>query len=239
MDYDLLQEATIPTDTTMKIVAVYKRGKKKYYDAECSECKCITRVRADAVKVGGYKQQRVCRKCSYIERDGHSLEGMTNKYPKLYSVFTNMHNRCYNPKNSSYPNYGAKGVFIHSNWKNNFLEFLKWALNQGHTYEELCERELDKDILKPSESSGIYGPGTCLFVTRHLNNIVKPKTGKITSSEYVGVNWGKSTERWEWGLRLSDGTRKRGYGKTELDAAQQREKYILLNNLSHRRNFNG
>lgn len=223
--------------TTMKVVEVFKRNKKKYFKVECPTCLEVIEVRSDAVKAGGYKEQRLCRKCSYIERDGKDLKGYTVKYPMLYNTFSNMLKRCYVVSSSKYHNYGAKGVTVHEAWKDNFIAFVDWALAQGFTYEELKKLELDKDFLceKKGVSPAQYGPDTCLYVSKHFNNVLQPKKAD-TSSEYIGVNWGKSTNRWEWGLRLSDGKRKRGYGKSELGAAQQREKYIIDNNLSHRRN---
>jgi hypothetical protein len=33
--------------------------------------------------------------------------------------------RCYNPKNISYPNYGAKGISVCSEWRNSFWKFVE------------------------------------------------------------------------------------------------------------------
>jgi len=230
-------EEEIPTNTTMQVTAIYRKGTKKYYDVICPDCNTIINLRADAIKQGGYKEQECCRKCSYIRRDGINQKGYTQQYPKLYNTYNNMLDRCYDPLSNKYHNYGAKGVTIHEDWRFSFTNFVEWSLAQGHTYEELCERELDKDFKCSQQniSPAIYGPDTCMFVSRHFNNILQSKQ-QGTSSQYIGVNWGKSTNRWEWGLRLSDGTRKRGYGSSELDAAQQREQFIIDNNLSHRRN---
>ena len=237
MDKQLLS-VELPTDTTMEVTAVYRQGTKKYFDAICPDCKDSLYLRADAIKLGGYKEQQCCRKCSYIRRDGIDQKGYSMKYPKLKNTYYNMLSRCCDPLDSSYHNYGAKGVTVVDDWKNSFTTFVEWCLKQGFTYEELCTRELDKDLLceELAISPAQYGPTTCKFVSRHFNSVIKPKQAG-TSSQYIGVNWGKSTGRWEWGIRLSTGKRKRGYGLTELEAAQKREQYIIDNNLSHRRNY--
>lgn len=52
----------------------------------------------------------------------HRKKG-TNLY-REYLTWKNMHGRCYNPKDTNYKNYGARGITVCSTW-NTFAVFLK------------------------------------------------------------------------------------------------------------------
>lgn len=47
-----------------------------------------------------------------------------SKHP-LYSAWCGMINRCHNPNNSSYHQYGARGVVVCDRWRSDFLVWLK------------------------------------------------------------------------------------------------------------------
>ena len=70
--------------------------------------------------------------------------------------------RCYNKKDKSYVNYGAKGVVVCEQWKKSYQTFLDWALLNGWGNG----LQLDKDI----RGNGLlYSPETCCWVTKKEN----------------------------------------------------------------------
>ena len=50
----------------------------------------------------------------------------------LYGVWNGMKQRCCNPNNHKFKTYGARGISVCSEWKNNFWDFYNWANN--HRY---------------------------------------------------------------------------------------------------------
>lgn len=91
----------------------------------------------------------------------------------LYTVWSAMHSRCYNKKDISYCNYGAKGVTICDEWLNDFMTFYNWAINNGWE----AGLQIDKDI---KGNGKLYAPGSCIFVTRKENGRKKRNNILVT-----------------------------------------------------------
>ena len=64
---------------------------------------------------------------------------------------------CYNENNSSYKNYGGKGVTVCNEWVNTFDRFYVWAQENGYQ-DDLCLVRIDKN-------RG-YSPENCKFASR-------------------------------------------------------------------------
>ena len=76
---------------------------------------------------------------------------------KLYDVWTNMKQRCNNPKNPRYKNYGGRGIAVCDEWRDSFSAFANWAMANG--YEEgLTIERIDVD-------DG-YKPSNCTWITK-------------------------------------------------------------------------
>ena len=60
----------------------------------------------------------------------------------IYKRYQNIKKRCYNEKCNSYKNYGGRGIKICRKWlgKNGFVNFLKWALENGYSPELQIDR---------------------------------------------------------------------------------------------------
>ena len=104
----------------------------------------------------------VCRKCAMkklsAERTKHGeapKQGKQNA-SKLYSVWVNMRNRCFNPDNKSFVYYGGRGIFVCDEW-NEFLNFEKWAIQNGFK-ENLTLDRIDVN--------GNYEPENCRWISQ-------------------------------------------------------------------------
>ncbi|RKY40406.1 MAG: hypothetical protein DRP85_08620 [Candidatus Makaraimicrobium thalassicum] len=91
----------------------------------------------------------------------------------LFSRWLGMRNRCYNTKQADYSRYGAKGVTVCDEWKNNFQTFYDWAIENGFS----PELQIDKDMLcdELGISPKIYSPNTCKWVTQQENSSYSSK----------------------------------------------------------------
>jgi len=86
----------------------------------------------------------------------------------LYDVWKGMKARCKSEKHISRKNYLDKGVKVCDLWKNDFLTFYNWSIQNG--WQEGLQ--LDKDIKAkqlgvPADS---YSPDRCCFVSASVNN---------------------------------------------------------------------
>lgn len=89
-------------------------------------------------------------------RNGH---GMRNS--RLYRTWVNMKARCYDPRQSNYRFYGAKGIRVCDEWKNDFRSFQRWAEASGYSNELTIDR---------IDSKKDYYPKNCQWLTVSENS---------------------------------------------------------------------
>lgn len=105
----------------------------------------------------------------------HYKHGLTGT--RLYRIWSNMKNRCTNPKSNRYAYYLGKGITVCEEWDNSFQAFYNWAMSNGYS-DTLTLDRIDGD-------KG-YGPDNCRWVDYHTQNINK-KCSPVY--EYQGVKF--------------------------------------------------
>ena len=134
-------------------------------------CVCGEKFIAQVYKVKTFETQS----CGCLHKKATSLanskHGLTDH--KLYKVWKSMRARCNNPKVNQYEDYGGNGVKVCEEWKNDFMPFYKWAIENG--WEEGLQ--LDKDI---KGTGKLYSPENCCFVTPKQNSNKRKTSRRIT-----------------------------------------------------------
>lgn len=135
-----------------------KKIKGKYYQlvkCDCGNVKYIRNDRFPSVK-----------SCNCDRRNPFGLS--SQEYERLFSVWRNMLNRCYNPSSDRYYAYGEKGISVCDEWRNDFKVFAKWAIENGWKVGLSIER---KNVLSE------YSPENCTFIT--MKEQARNKTNNV------------------------------------------------------------
>ena len=134
------------------------------------KCKCGNEriVRGSDLRLGKSKNCGCVNKARFKKIIfKHGLDGT-----RINRIYWGMKARCYNKNYHKYPNYGARGIKICDEWKNDFMAFYNWAINNGYA-DNLSIDRINND--------GNYEPSNCRWATakQQANNTRKTKIKEI------------------------------------------------------------
>lgn len=113
--------------------------------------------------------------------------------PKLYNIYLYIKASCYNKNhNAKYKYYGARGITMHDEWKNDTSKFIEWAHNNGYK-EGLCLIRKDRN--------GNFEPSNCKFGTRkeaQQHKITTLMIGDLCLKDYWKKNNINMSYSWFW-----------------------------------------
>src|SRR6185436_3246064 len=131
-------------------------------------CDCGTEINVLTARL----RNGMTRSCGCLAREGNHLthgDARRGKVSREWRTWAGIKNRCFNPKNPAYPNYGGRGIIVCKRWKDSFEEFLK---DMGRCPPKLTIERIDND--------GNYEPGNCKWATRFEQGKNKRNNHKIT-----------------------------------------------------------
>lgn len=121
------------------------------------DCGAERQVQVDTLVRGRSTQ---CRACGNASQDrSHRRTHGYSRHP-IYGVYCQMIHRCYRPENNRFYLYGARGITVCDEWRENRVSFFEWAM--AHGWEPGLE--IDR-----KDNDGNYEPNNCHFVTRKAN----------------------------------------------------------------------
>lgn len=145
---------------------------------------------------------------------------------KLYSVWNSMMQRCNNPKDKFYKDYGGRGIKVCSEWLdvNAFISDMESSYRKGLKIDRIYN---DKN----------YSKNNCRWVTQEIQSRNTRKIYAHNTSGYRGVTFFKETKKWRAQIAVNNKKINIGYFTYKLEAAKAYDQYVIDNNLEHTRNF--
>lgn len=70
--------------------------------------------------------------CKHTELSRLSITKHGESGTRLYQVWNGMKQRCYNPNNHNYDNYGGRGIIVCDEWLGSYENFRDWAIATGY-----------------------------------------------------------------------------------------------------------
>jgi len=118
-------------------------------------CSCgIEKIVRGTDLTSGHTKSCGCVQKEVITKHGHRAKG---KESKIYAIWQGMIQRCTNPKNIAYCNYGGRGIKVCKRWMK-FINFLK----------DMGEKPIGYQIDRIDNNKG-YSKSNCRWVTAKTN----------------------------------------------------------------------
>lgn len=110
------------------------------------------------------------------------------RHTRLYRIWANIKTRCLNQNDPHFRNWGARGITICDEWKNDFSAFYDWSMSHGYS-DDLTIDRINNDLG--------YSPNNCRWISNAEQAMNKQNTVLIT---YGGKTLSATTWAKELGL---------------------------------------
>ena len=196
-----------PTDTS--------KYKSTYGLYECPYCRKEFEAMVFSIKSGGTKG---CG-CQRGKGFKHGLESH-----RFYPTWNALVQRCTNPKNKKYMDYGGRGISVCEEWLD-VRNFIAWC---ELTYPNINNYSIDR-----IDNYGGYSPENCRWVDKYTQ-VINQRIKKNNTSGFVGVSYHNGKARWVAQIMINKIVIHLGYFNSVQEAVEARDIYIIENSLPHK-----
>lgn len=207
------------SETWNKLPKPDSKRKQRYGMYECPECLKIYERRVSNV------DSKRCIDCAHTRLIKHD-----ESHSKMYNKWASMKNRCTNPNNQAYHNYGARGITVCPEWRDSYQVFSEWCLANG--YVDGGGFTLDR-----KDNDAGYSPDNCRFVSKSVQlqntRLLSPRN----KSGYRGVYWCNTKNKFRASIGHKRKTIGLGASHDPKECARMFDAYIKEHGLEQPLNF--
>ena len=184
-------------------------------------CSCGASFGARIEKVKSYHTKSCgCTKAISISQK-NSTHGLSNS--PLFIVWQNMKARCYNKNHPRFKDWGARGISVCEEWKNDFMSFYNWALNNGYSSLLSIDRK---------ENDGNYTPLNCRWVNKSIQSQNTRILMSTNTTGFRGVHLNKYG-KYRATIHIDGKNKHLGYFSSDVEAAIAYNNYVIVNKLNN------
>lgn len=185
----------------LTVIEPDKSRGRLYWKCECS-CGRKLDVRHDALRRDDGTRSCGCqrRRMPKTADKHHGLYGTPEN-----NVWRSMLGRCHNPNHSGYHKYGARGIYVCEEWRNDFLAFLR----------DMGKKPTPKHTIERKDNNGPYAPWNCIWATNYTQVRNRRTTVRLTANgkTMIMADWARET-----GIKIGTIWRRLDLGWSEQDA---------------------
>lgn len=136
----------------------------------CTAWRCKCDCGNEVIKLGRVLKRGWALSCGCSKSQDYP------SHEKLYNVWISIKQRCNNPNDSSYSNYGGRGIKVCDKWINSYVAFREWAYKNGYNQSN----SFYNSTIDRINVDGNYCPDNCRIVDRKVQNDNTTRTRYLT-----------------------------------------------------------
>ena len=118
-------------------------------------CRCSCGI--ERVVLGNNLKRGKTSSCGHAAR---TADGLWAEYTSEYDTWRQMLDRCENPRNRAYDDYGGRGIYVCQRWRVRFKNFL----------DDMGQRPISSYQLDREDNNGPYDLDNCRWVSAKVNS---------------------------------------------------------------------
>ena len=173
------------------------------------ECDCGNRkrIRTSNLKTGNTSSCGCIKSNMLVERNTKHKKARTEEH----KIWIGMRQRCCNPKNKKYKDYGGRGIKICERWTESFVHFLA----------DMGKRPSKNHSIDRIDVNGNYEPSNCRWATTEEQ---ASNRRKKTNTGIVGVRFNKRKNKFNAYITVNKKMVWLGTFSREFDAVHARQR---------------
>lgn len=157
-------------------IPIHSKFNKMIRVFECMcECGHVTNVRLSNLRNNSIKSCGCLQKDIVSKSSSKHRQAVDNRRTSEYMCWSNIKQRCTNPKSTSWKYYGKRGIKMCN----------RWYISFKHFYEDMGEKPEKNYNIERINNDGNYEPNNCKWATKREQSLNRKKRTLIKKEKYA------------------------------------------------------